>query len=162
MERELGNGERGRKQRENEEMQRVNLSPFPHFLSISSSFPHSLSISSQPGCQAATICATLLYIAILVKNSEKKPSNIHMPELKGCSVVAPFKYYRTGQVNNNNDAFLWFWICSLFLHFRQFHTLKSEFFSSFFFCFSPEFWGEFVECLILQNQIKKQCRYDIY
>ena len=59
MERELGNGERGRKQRENEEMQRVNLSPFPHFLSISSSFPHSLSISSQPGCQAATICATL-------------------------------------------------------------------------------------------------------
>ena len=44
MERELGNGERGRKQRENEEMQRVNLSPFPHFFSISSSFPHSLSI----------------------------------------------------------------------------------------------------------------------
>ena len=60
----------------------VNLSPFPHSLSISSPFPHSLSISSfalhflirspfplhflilsiflQPGCQAATICATLI------------------------------------------------------------------------------------------------------
>ena len=47
----------------------VNISPFPHFLSISSSFPYSLSISSwfslslsiflQLGCQAATICATL-------------------------------------------------------------------------------------------------------
>ena len=34
-------------------------SPFPHSLSISSSFSHSLSIFSQPGCQAATSCATL-------------------------------------------------------------------------------------------------------
>ena len=35
------------------------LSPFPlHFL-ILSPFPHSLSISSQPGCQDATICASL-------------------------------------------------------------------------------------------------------
>ena len=65
-------------------MQRVNLSPFPHSLSISSfsvhflilypfphslsfplnflifsPFPHSLSISSQPGCKAATIRAAL-------------------------------------------------------------------------------------------------------
>ena len=37
----------------------MNLSPFPHFLSISSSFPHSLSICSQPGCKAATIRAAL-------------------------------------------------------------------------------------------------------
>ena len=42
-------------------MQRVNLSPFPHFLSISSSFPHSLFISSQPGCKAATIRAALVW-----------------------------------------------------------------------------------------------------
>ena len=41
-------------------MKRVNLSPFPHSLSISSSFSHSLSIFLQPGCQAATICATLI------------------------------------------------------------------------------------------------------
>ena len=34
------------------------LSPFPHSLSISSSFSHYLSIFSQPGCQAATSCAT--------------------------------------------------------------------------------------------------------
>ena len=34
-------------------------SPFPHSLSISSLFAHSLSIFSQPGCQAATSCATL-------------------------------------------------------------------------------------------------------
>ena len=33
--------------------------PFPHSLSISSSFSHSRSIFSQPGCQAATSCATL-------------------------------------------------------------------------------------------------------
>ena len=37
----------------------VNLSPFPHYLSISYSFSHSSSIFSQPGCQAATSCATL-------------------------------------------------------------------------------------------------------
>ena len=37
-------------------------SPFPHFLSISSSFSHSLSIFSQPGCQAATSCATLCLV----------------------------------------------------------------------------------------------------
>ena len=37
----------------------ANLSPFPHSLSISSPFPHSLSMFSQPGRQAATICATL-------------------------------------------------------------------------------------------------------
>ena len=35
------------------------ISPFPHSLSISSSFSHSRSIFSQPGCQAATSCATL-------------------------------------------------------------------------------------------------------
>ena len=60
-------------------MKRVNLSPYPHFLSISSPFPHSLSISSSfshslsisssfsnslsifshPVCPAATSCATL-------------------------------------------------------------------------------------------------------
>ena len=42
----------------------MNLSPFPHFLTvslfISSSFSHSLSIFSQPGCQAAASCATLI------------------------------------------------------------------------------------------------------
>ena len=37
----------------------VNLSPFPHSLSISSSFSHSLSIFSQPGWQAGTTCAAL-------------------------------------------------------------------------------------------------------
>ena len=42
-------------------MQRVNLSPFSHSLSISSSFSHSLSIFSEPGCQDATIFATLVY-----------------------------------------------------------------------------------------------------
>ena len=36
----------------------LSFSPFPHSLSISSSFSHSLSIFSQPGCQAATSCAT--------------------------------------------------------------------------------------------------------
>ena len=68
-------------------MQRVNLSPFPHSLSISSlfphsisissSFPHSLSISSQPGCKAATIRAALfvsnnniILIIITVTNLE--------------------------------------------------------------------------------------------
>ena len=52
---DVGNGERGKKWIENEEMQRVNLS----------SFPHSLSISLQPGCQDATICAILGYKVIL-------------------------------------------------------------------------------------------------
>ena len=56
---DVGNGERGKKWIENEEMQKVNLSSFPHSLSISSSFPHSLTISSfslhflaarMPGC----------------------------------------------------------------------------------------------------------------
>ena len=52
-----------------EKMKRVNISQFPHSLSISSPFPrslsisssfsHSLSIFSQPGCKAATSCATL-------------------------------------------------------------------------------------------------------
>ena len=37
----------------------VNLSPFPHSLSISSSFSYSLAMFSQPGRQPATICATL-------------------------------------------------------------------------------------------------------
>ena len=50
MDREGWNKERMRKCRE-----WISL----HFL-ILSPFPHSLSISSQPGCQAATICATLL------------------------------------------------------------------------------------------------------
>ena len=40
-------------------MNRVNLSPIPHYLSISYLFSHSSSIFSQPGCQAATSCATL-------------------------------------------------------------------------------------------------------
>ena len=48
-------------------MSRVNLSPFPHFLSISSSYPHSLSISSQPGCKAATIRAALVVAITLSK-----------------------------------------------------------------------------------------------
>ena len=39
----------------------MNLSPFSHSLSISSSFSHSLSIFSEPGCQDATIFATLVY-----------------------------------------------------------------------------------------------------
>ena len=39
------------------------ISPFPHSLSISSSFSHSLSIFSQPGCQAAASCATLVPFA---------------------------------------------------------------------------------------------------
>ena len=43
--REGGNEERMRKCRENEEMQKVNLS-IPHYLSIHSSFPHSLPIFS--------------------------------------------------------------------------------------------------------------------
>ena len=38
---------------------------FLHYLSISSSFSHSLSIFSQPGCQAATICATLCLVLIV-------------------------------------------------------------------------------------------------
>ena len=37
----------------------MNLSPFPHSLSISSSFSHSLSIFSQPGWQAGTTCGAL-------------------------------------------------------------------------------------------------------
>ena len=40
-------------------MYRINLSPIPHYLSISYLFSHSSSIFSQPGCQAATSCATL-------------------------------------------------------------------------------------------------------
>ena len=67
---DIGNGQRGRKQTENEEILRVNLSlhflilsPFPHSLSISSSFSHSLSIFSQPGF--ATICATLTSFNII-------------------------------------------------------------------------------------------------
>ena len=35
-------------------------------LSISSSFPHYLSIFSQPGCQDATICATLINTIIII------------------------------------------------------------------------------------------------
>ena len=67
MEKEGGNGERMMK------CVWVNLSPFPHFISISSSsFPHSLCISSQPGCQDATVCATptlgsLLPLALFVQ-----------------------------------------------------------------------------------------------
>ena len=49
----------GEKTGENEEMSRVNLSPFPHSLSISSSFSHYLSIFSQPGWQAGTTCGAL-------------------------------------------------------------------------------------------------------
>ena len=37
----------------------MNLSPFPHSLSISSSFPHSLSISSQPSSKVTASFATL-------------------------------------------------------------------------------------------------------
>ena len=37
----------------------MNISPFRHYLCISSPFPHSLSIFLQPSCQAATSCATL-------------------------------------------------------------------------------------------------------
>ena len=36
------------------------IAPFLHSLSISSPFFHSLSIFLQPGCQDATICATLI------------------------------------------------------------------------------------------------------
>ena len=61
-----------RKWRENGEMKRVSLSPFPHSLSISSSFSHSLSIFLQPGCQAATICATLIGQNILKRTMLSK------------------------------------------------------------------------------------------
>ena len=57
----------------------VSLHSFPQSLSISSSFSHSLSIFSQPGCQAATSCATLsgnksLFLApqILEKGRKKR------------------------------------------------------------------------------------------
>ena len=69
MVREGGNGERMRKWRKREELEREwgnvgsqspsIFSSFPHSFSISSSFPHSLFISSQPGCKAATIRAAL-------------------------------------------------------------------------------------------------------
>ena len=60
MDREGGNKEKIRKCRERISLHFLILSIFPHSLTISSSFSHSLSIISQPGCQAATICATLL------------------------------------------------------------------------------------------------------
>ena len=53
MDREGGNKEKMRKCRE-----WISLH-FPHSLSISFPFPPSPSIFSQPGCQAATSCATL-------------------------------------------------------------------------------------------------------
>ena len=56
---EGGNKEKMRKCREWISLHFLMISPFPHYLSISSSFSHSLSIFSQPGCQADTICATL-------------------------------------------------------------------------------------------------------
>ena len=43
-------------------MQRVNISPYPHSLSISCSLSHSLSIFSHPGCKDAASCATLFCI----------------------------------------------------------------------------------------------------
>ena len=50
-------------------MQRVNLSPFPH----------SLSIFSQPGCQAATSCATLILTQTIIKQFN----------IEWCHAVAP-------------------------------------------------------------------------
>ena len=46
-------------ERDKEGGNKKKMRKFPHALSISSSFSHSLSIFSQPGCQGATICATL-------------------------------------------------------------------------------------------------------
>ena len=60
MEKEGGNGERIRKCRESISFHFLFISSFSlHFL-ILSSFPQSLSISLQPGCQDATIYATLM------------------------------------------------------------------------------------------------------
>ena len=56
---DVGNGERGQKWRENEEMVKEGGNVESQSLSISSLFPHYLSISSQPGCKAATIRAAL-------------------------------------------------------------------------------------------------------
>ena len=71
MDREGGNKEEISKCREGISLHFLILSPIPHFLSIfspflnslsiSSSFSHSLSIFSEPGCQDATIFATLVY-----------------------------------------------------------------------------------------------------
>ena len=78
MEREGGNGERGRKQRENEEMQRVNLSQFPHFLSISSPFPlisslslHFLPLSPFPTSKFVPFFLKMLNTALLSRMSQK-------------------------------------------------------------------------------------------
>ena len=57
-------------------------SQFPHFPSISSSFPHSLSISSQPGCKAATDCATL----ILNMNIFQSISNVYLSAITSTNV----------------------------------------------------------------------------
>ena len=61
MDREGENEEKMRKCREWISLHFLLLSPFPHSLTISSSFSHYLSILLQPGCQEATICATLVY-----------------------------------------------------------------------------------------------------
>ena len=65
MDREGGNKEKMRKSWEWISFHFLILSLFPHSLSISSSFSHSLSIFSQPGCQDATICATLISFNII-------------------------------------------------------------------------------------------------
>ena len=68
--------------RENEEIKRVNLSPFPHSIP-SSSFSHSLSIFSQPGWQACTTCAALW--RVVPKKLTKQ--TVHLCTLRGAPVV---------------------------------------------------------------------------
>ena len=86
-------------------MKRVNLSPYPHFLSISSPFPHSLSISSsfshslsifsRPVCPAATSCA-----APSSPSSSSPLCNIddHHPIIlvEACSTAVEVPFCRTG------------------------------------------------------------------
>ena len=71
-------------------MWRVNLSPFPHSLSISSSFSHSLFIFSQPGCYAATICATWQYLRVIsIPPYLEKRMSIHCLESGWIGKCAP-------------------------------------------------------------------------
>ena len=65
MDWEWVNNEKMRKCRKWISLDFLILSPFPHSLSISSSFSHSPSIFLQPGCQDATICATLISFNII-------------------------------------------------------------------------------------------------
>ena len=100
MDREGGN-------KKNMETERVNLSQFPHSLSIPSSFSLSLSIFSQPGCQAAKTCATLTSYRYDSKGKQIKmhAGHRHKTEEKQRTIATTQKHTETEQTDTYNVRF---------------------------------------------------------